>query len=268
MKKLLSLVLALMMTLSCAGCALAEEEEILVFLPLMEQLGDCTRQEADEETFYYDNATVQDLYTFLIMSSTFGAYYFDASDSLDDDDVLGFLLCVPGTDFSAVVLYSISDQQLVVSPQGSFYIPTQEMYDKRMAYLRMELQLPTGAGENILPQFYHCVGREPYASHISGSMEDIFDGQMCWTEYYDGIDQSRLTAYTLYMGMFGLEVWLDAMILDSELVEDTYLLHYSNGDAEVIVQYAPESQSAIVYYKPGVSYYLLSASELTQALGE
>lgn len=268
MKKLLSLVLALMMTLSCAGCALAEEEEILVILPLMEQLGDCTLQVADEETFYYDNATVQDLYTFLIMSSMFGAYYFDASDALEEDDLLGFMLYVPGTDFSAVVLYSMSDQQLVISTPDFFYIPTQEMYDARIAYLSMELQLPTGAGENILPQFYHCVDREPYASNLSGGMEDIFDGQMCWTEYYDGIDQSRMMTYTLLMGMFGLEVWLDAMILDSELVEDTYLLHYSNGDAEVIVQYTPQSQSAIVYYEPGVSYYLLSGSELTQALGD
>lgn len=69
------------------------------------------------------------------------------------------------------------------------------------------------------------------------------------------------------MMLFGFDLGIES-VSKTDDGNTAHVLHYSNGDAEVYALYVTETQETIVMYKPGVTYYLLSAGELETALGE
>lgn len=267
MKKMLSLILAALMLITLTLPALAEENTIVPLLPTADQMGGATLK-MDEESgyYYYVNATEDDLYAFLVYAAVFGAYKVDVSDP-ETPNVKNYYLFVPGTDFEAQIIYSGEHQQFFVVPNQGFYIPKDDMMATYEGYLTTDVKLPAGATANTLPQFYHCVGVNPYFSNNIGEIDYVFDGQLCWTEFYDSIDWNKMRAYTTTMYMFGFDVNVKLFSAEDNGVNNPFLLEYTNGDLEVLVLYDALNQTADVHYEPGVTLYLLSGDELNEAMG-
>ena len=81
------------------------------------------------------------------------------------------------------------------------------------------------------------------------------------------MDPIYLELYTMYLYVFNFDVQVDLCMAADDDTISTVVLHYINDEAEVIVTYFA-SGSASVYYKPGISYYLLSGSEMNQIFGD
>ena len=267
MKKMLSLMLAALMFITLTLPALAEENTIVPLLPVVDQLGNAALVVPEEDGYvYYINATEDDLYAFLVYSSVFGAYHVDVSDP-ETPNVKEYYLFVPGTSFEARVLYSADSQQFALVYNQKFYVPNDDMMATYESYLTMDVKLPAGATANTLPQFYHLVGVNPYFSNQIGDISYAFDGQLCWTEFYDGIDWNKMRSYTTFMYAFGFDVSVKLFSADDNGVNNPFLLEYTNGDLEVLVLYDALDQTAEVHYEPGVTLYLLSGDELNAAMG-
>ena len=141
--------------------------------------------------------------------------------------------------------------------------------DGLIDYYTRDLTLPSQEGSNILPQFYASIGRDGAdRSFVSGDLDFLpFGDAKCWTEVYDGVEPEQILQYLSDMVLFGFDVGFRSYKNDS-LSINVVLYDFDNGDAEITVKYSPDSQDASVYYKPGVSYYLLSGKEYTTAVSD
>lgn len=172
-----------------------------------------------------------------------------------------YVLAQPGSDFWGVAYLDESNDYLIVAFDLDCDVNEDAQLEELMAYYLQELTLPTENGRNVMPQFYASVGRTPYMQNLVGSLDYCFDGAMCWTEWYGEIDLARLWRYVSDVMLCGFDVWADYYDADDDGLVNMTLLHFSNGDAEVIVLYNAQDKNATVHYKPGVSYNLISGAD-------
>ena len=270
MKRTLSMMLSMMLSLMllilpALACAESSKPVIEPVIPMPAQLINAVLADegAADSPIIYKGATEEDLQYYLVAASFVGAYAIDISE----DGYPIYLLFTPGTAAVARVLFIKENEMLAISVNGEYSRASNVVLNRHLAYLEKDLKLPSGKGENIMPQFYTCVGRNPFYQAVM-EIDSVFDGRRCWVECYDGIDMTRMSAYTTFMAAFGFDVSVDSVMTDSDDIPYLVYLLYTNGDAEILVQYNATEQSAFVFYEPGVSYYLLSGSELLEALGE
>lgn len=226
-----------------------------------ENAGSKLSEDKDGVTVLYVPAEEEDLEYYINLSNLCGTYCYLRNDTY-------FLMRAEKTDPIGALLYDAENKvialQLIFDEEGHLYIRGEEDLEPILELFDRDLILPEGSGKNTFPQFYACVATLPYLNETKPS--GFFDGMDAWTEHYDGITADNLRNYTLYMMLFGFDLTIEGV----EKMDDgntVHVFHYSNGDAEVYVLYKTETQDTVVTYKPGVSYYLLSASELNTALG-
>lgn len=182
-------------------------------------------------------------------------------ETVFDDGITRYALLQPGSDLFGVAYLDEDEDRLVVTFDLDCHIFEDEELEILMSYYLQDLTLPTENGRNVMPQFYASVGQRPYLESLMGDMDYCFDGAMCWTEMYAQINFGRLWRYASDMMLCGFDVWYDATRADDNGCVQQVLLHFSNGDAEVIVMYDAEDETAVVHYKPGVSYNLISGED-------
>ena len=160
----------------------------------------------------------------------------------------------------AFVSYSEQKHQAYVQVLNDVMFIYDDRIQDLIDYYIQDLALPSKPGANILPQFYASIGRakEDYGYILSD--EDLpFNGDECWVEEYSSVTPRKMLNYLSDMVLCGFEASADFPgSLDSV---DRVIYYFQNGDAEIVVLYGTSDQSAWVYYKPGVSYYLFSGAE-------
>lgn len=267
MKKCIAMILALLLL---PLCALADGETPV--LPIPDGLGDRPITELslseDGNSLFaeYGGANEEDLEQYLTLCTMNGIYPKDFAAQVGKDGAL-YLLFVPGTAYVAFAEISPEDDALVImSSTGSgLLLAGEEELEPVYTFLSQDVRLPDGASGYVFPQFYAAVERMPDWQNQTEGTEGVFDGKLLWEEDYTGITNDKLLNYTRHMILFGFTVRAD----DAWTAEDGTVtlcrLHYTNEEAEVIVDYDPMTNAANVYYKPGVQYYLLDTRQLTEA---
>lgn len=206
----------------------------------------------------YAPADQDTLYAYLKLCAYSGLI--NAEQTLTDGTVR-YDLVQPGSDFWAVVYLDDAEEQLLVATDENNSIFEDGTLGALTEYYLQELTLPSENGRYVMPQFYASVGRNPFFQNQMGSLSYCFDDAMHWTEWYNEIDLAKMWRYTSDMLLCGFDVCLDYYEMDDNGYLQLALLHFSNGDAEVIVMYQAAEKQADVHYKPGVSYNLLSGED-------
>lgn len=258
MKKLISLLLALSF-LFAAAPAMAQE----VSLPLLDTINDApfvqSGDSSENEIYYaYDPADADDLEYFLTLCAITGVYSYPYSI---DETQQTYLLLKPGTDFAAIISYSIENGFMTVSAPRDCPATDEETLSAAIDYFLQDVALPSGNGANVMPQFYASVNSMIVSSGTFG-LNGIFDGELAWTEYYKNISFAQMDKYISEMMLCGFDVTITDFACGDDGVIDNCLYILDNGDAQIIVLYTDDYVS--VHYKPGVSYYLLSGEEYAQ----
>lgn len=262
------IILTVLLLISFQGVALASD--IKPMIPIAEQLSAAkiNDMEYDEENGFvcieYSPADSADLDYLFTLCAACGTFSIASPDSSDGQTQI-YLLLVPGTDFAGYVTFAPQEAYVRLFFPDSAGILEGDGLEALLAELYRIPRLPSGKGSNVLPQFYACVNRQPSRTGLQSDLSYAFDNQTCWTEIYDEIDSDKLSCYTIKMLQFGCMVNCDVFLTDDEERFDPCVLHFSNGDAEIIVNFSAPRQSATVHYKPGVSYNLLEARELAEA---
>lgn len=263
MKKLLAVLLVSALLLPCMAAA----EDIVPILPVCEKIGSAQLADVqisdDHSEVYlaYAPASSSDMELYLTVCSLVGTYC-----KPTDASGMNYRLFVPGSAYGGTVRYDSEKKEMIVySPAGPHFVSDEEL-DDLLSFANRDVKLPANASGSVFPQFYACVNRSPYNQGTVEGSTSIFSGKKCWTEYYDGMTNDSILLYTKLMYLFGFDMRADSILGSMEEGVTTCVLHYSNGDAEVIVIYTPAQGAASVSYKPGVSMTLLSAGELNEAL--
>ena len=256
MKKLLAIVLSCLFIFSTAHA----RQSVQTAIPLPENLIGATLTEVgqnDDGDIYviYAPATQEDFDYFLSLFSMAGIYKKELGDNV-------YTLFSPGSTFAGVTQFFSDGYILLVVPDDTMML-TDESFDAMIAYFTQPLALPTGKGNNILPEFYASVGRsQPLGQTIQD--ESIFGGIPCWREYYQDLSPDLLHKYIGEAILCGFDVWIDIVTTDENNNPDAFAIHLSNGDAEVILHYFTGTQNVSIVYKSGISYYLLRDAEYAQ----
>ena len=178
-----------------------------------------------------------------------------------DDTATQYAILKPGTSYAGVVALDHTEDFLyILTDMDILGYETVEL-EYMMEYYLQDIALPTELGTNAMPQFYASVNATPYYQGIVGEISYVFDNASCWTEWYSDIDYEALWQYMSDMLVCGFDIWLDMVQFDDNEMLTKSVIHFSNGDAEVIVVYDASDKDASVYYKPGVSYNLLDGDD-------
>lgn len=262
-RSLVSVILALALLL-CALPAMGEEE-VKVVIPLPSALssavfGDAYFDDEDVLTIIYNSAEEEDLDYYLLLCSFENIFKYEMEDGA------GYYLLAPGAGVIGEAYYLPDSENVVIFVLMFTHVAEDEAIGKQLELLERDIELPENAAGNVAPQFYAVAGRQPYHQGTSAS-SSLFDNQMSWTEYYDEIDAEVIRNYTVYMAMFGYDVQASGYLSRPEENMEIIRLRYSNGDAEIVVDYDVISNRTTVYYEPGVSYYLLDGAAMNDAFG-
>ena len=256
-KAFLSLLLILSLLMCMAAPACAEEEFVKLYaMPttlLDGTLAGASQLEDGGYGIMYQNASRDDLAYYLMLNSLACNFAMPIVEDL-------YQCNIPGTDEQGIVGYSAEDSVLYVTMDEDAAIVGDDALAGYIALLGSDITLPADATGIAAPQFYAAVSRQPYHTGLTGKDEN----SMQWTEYYDGIGWDELNHYTMLMTMFGFQVFAVDRVVEEDM--DILTLVYFNGDAEITVAHEANDCTAIVSYKPGVSYYLLDGSQLNDAL--
>ena len=256
-KAFLSLLLILSLLMCMAAPACAEEEFMKLYaMPttlLDGTLAGTTQLEDGGYAIMYQNVTRDDLAYYLMLNSLACNFAMPIVEDL-------YQCNIPGTDEQGIVGYSAEDSVLYVTMDEDAAIVGDDALAGYIALLGSDITLPADATGIAAPQFYAAVSRQPYRTGLTGKDEN----SMQWTEYYDGIGWDELNHYTMLMTMFGFQVFAVDRVVEEDM--DILTLVYFNGDAEITVAHEAVDGTAIVSYKPGVSYYLLDGGQLNDAL--
>ncbi len=269
MKKLTAALLLLCLTLCCFSAAGAETYTVI---PLPKTVGNAALSHASEEMdwFAYQDAEQKDLYEYLHLCNCYGSYpylYYDEKYP----DLQEYLLITPGAELSVLVVYDPDQKVLSVECMKKAQFAFHEETEKRRSLVKEEITLPSSiSARYVLPQFYQVLSINKGGMHqpsrqgrISG-LSYVFDEKECWYEFYEDVDPIYLMLYTMYVYPFYFDVEVDWFSVADDNTIDAMILHYYNDEAEVIVSYDAARNEATVYYKPGISYYLLNAQEMSQ----
>jgi len=256
MKKLPAAVLSLLLILLSAASAFAAETAIPLPETLIEAgLTDAGETDSSEIYCIYESATREDLDYFLTLCSMNGIYRKElAADT--------YVLVRPGTDFSAVIQLKPEGYILLLLPNDCMML-TEEGFNGLIAYFTQPVSLPSGKGSNVFPEFFASIGVTQSKGTVA-PLSGYFDDMNCWTEYYSDITADDIQKYTDEMILCGFDVWVDTIAADENDEIFAYVLHLSNGDAEIVLSYFLDTKTIHVSYKPGVSYHLLSGEEYAQ----
>lgn len=251
----LLLILSLLMCMTAPACA---EEEFMKLYAMPTTLLDGTLVGASqlEDGGYgimYQNASRDDLAYYLMLNSLACNFAMPVVEDL-------YQCNIPGIDEQGIVGYSAEDSVLYVTMGEDAAIVGDDALAGYIALLGSDITLPADATGIAAPQFYAAVSRQPYRTGLTGKDKN----SMQWTEYYDGIGWDELNHYTMLMTMFGFQVFAVDRVVEEDM--DILTLVYFNGDAEITVAHEANDCTAIVSYKPGVSYYLLDGGQLNDAL--
>ena len=262
------IVLIVAMLIMVQGVALASD--IVPTIPIAEQLstasisGTVYEEESGIACIEYSPADSNDLDYLFTLCAACGTFSIQIPNSSGRQEQ-NYMLLVPGTDYTAYAAYDSQESYVRLFFPDSASVVDGDNLEKLLDTLCVTPRLPSGSGKNVLPQFYACVERQPVWTGLQGEISYVFDDQMCWTEIYDEVDDVKLSKYTIKMLQFGCSVGCETFSTDDAGRYDPCVLHFSNGDAEVIVSYSARDQRATVYYKPGISYNLLDARQLAEA---
>ena len=269
MKKWFTAMLCLLMISAAALCAAEYKGTVL---PLLSQLVDASMtdgfssEDGSRSVAVYTPATEDDVDEFLALAAACGVFPIDMQ--LDEGAAIeGYYLVEPGTPFEAMVIYEAGAKELSIEfPTEITYIMGEETAAGIRMFYDYDVRLPSGSGGNTAPQFYAVINRQPFYQGTVGEASFAFDGATCWTEWYDEVEMDKIREYTIIMGMFGFYPEVDAYDFEEDGTLGTTLLCYSNGDAEILLLYSAAEKTATVYYEPGVTYNLLSGSDLNDIL--
>lgn len=270
MKKLTAALMILCLLLPCA----AVQAETYSTIPIAYTVGGTKLSYISDETdwFQYDDVERADLNECLRICASFGSYPYRYYDP-DAEDLEDYLLITPGAPLGALVIYSPAEKIMGIQLIDNVNFVFQEDVDKRLSIIPEDYVLPAGINaQYVLPQFYQVLSigkdaiHQPSWQGLASEVSYVFDGQECWCESYSNVDPMYLELYTMYLYVFNFDVQVDSFMAADDDTISTVVLHYTNDEAEVIVTYFA-SGSASVYYKPGISYYLLSGSEMNQVFG-
>lgn len=266
MKRMVIVVFIAAMLLQIAGIGAYAESSSAFALPEKLLNAEYTSSEPTDEgdgmfVLYYP-ASEEDFEYYINLSNLCGTY------SCYMDDVSCYLMRPEETSHVGLVICDAEKQILVVrmlfDAEGNLDALDETDLEADLELFDRNLILPEGSGKNTFPQFYASAGKLPYFQMTQEC--PFFDGKDAWSEYYAEITTEDLRQYTKYMMLFGFDLRIES-VSKMDDGNTMHVLHYSNGDAEVYVLYMTETQETIVMYKPGVTYYLLSAGELETALG-
>lgn len=251
----LLLILSLLMCMAAPACA---EEEFMKLYAMPTTLLDGTLVGASqlEDGRYgimYQNASRDDLAYYLMLNSLACNFAMPAGEDV-------FQCYIPGIDEQGAIGYFAEEKVLFITVSEDTATLGDDSLAGYIALLGSDITLPADATGIAAPQFYAAVSRQPYRTGLTGKDEN----SMQWTEYYDGIGWDELSHYTMLMTMFGFQVYAVDRVVEEDM--DILMLVYLNGDAEITVAHEANDGTAIVSYKPGVSYYLLDGSQLNDAL--
>lgn len=260
MKKLLSFVLSLMLLFSVTAMA---EGEASAALPIFSQLDQATLVEDSAFPFYYENASEDDLYHFIVLSTALGAYPLEIPNL---EDMIGYYLIVPGTDFLGRILFSPADKVIAVDANQDFIMYTDAVHEMLLSMLTQEVKLPANATKNTLPGFYAIAGAYDMGNQMA--FNSVFDGKLAWTELYNGVTNDTVNEYTIMMYLFGFDVTATSIAQSDDGLISNITLEYTNGEYEVIVKYDALEQYAYVHHEPGIVPLLLDGQQLSEALGQ
>lgn len=219
--------------------------------------------ETDEEKAYllYTSADEDTLQVYLKLCAFSGLTSIEYTSS---EKELVYGLIQAGSDFWGMVVLDKEEDYLLVAVDLESNVYNGDALNGIVEYYLQDLALPTENGPNVMPQFYASTNTSPYFQNVMGDLSYCFDNKMCWTEMYSGITLEKMWRYTSDMLLCGFDVWADQAKADDNGVVVKELLHFSNGDAEVIILYDAEDETATVHYKPEVLYNLLSGADYLQ----
>ena len=269
MKRLITVILALQLLL-IPSLHNARAEAEYPPLPFPAELVQAVFENytPDEEkgliSVLYSGATQDDLLFYLQLCASLGTY---PCPMEGEEDELYYLIA-PGNSVQALVSYLEKARALTVLFSGNVPIVTDDGLQDLFAFFSTDIRLPSNATGNVFPQFYACCGGQKPQEDGLYTADTVFDGKECWYEKYTSITPDLLENYCRHMMLFGFSVNTDYYTCDDQDAVNSCILHLSNGDAEVIVMYGAFTQTAMVFYKPGVEYTLLGVSELMSALSD
>lgn len=237
-----------------------------IHFPILENVGNAVYAEdgmLDNGDFYigYVNASKDDLELFVILCSYCGVY---AIGGPQDDGAVTYYLARPGYDFIAIAsLMPDSDRMVVEVPLESIGVGAAEI-EVMMEYYLQDLEMPSGYGVNVMPQFYASIGRT--SAEVDGLTSNIFntEAESCWMEMYSEVNYPTLHKYLSDMMLCGFDVRYDKVDFDDNNVMNSVTFMLNNGNSRIAILYDAEGCTAMVFYEPGVDRYLLSGSEYIQ----
>lgn len=262
------LVFACLLILPCAAGVASTEAVVPVPSEAYGAKADEMGLAGDAENGYtqlYGDAT-EDSFAYLLRLMNFCGYAAKPVE-LEEMDQAYVAYHLP-TETAVLLAYSEADKVALIHLfDDTPRILGDDEIDGLIDYYTQDLTLPSQEGSNILPQFYASIGRDGADnSYVSADLDFLpFGDAECWTEDYDDVEPEQILQYLSDMVLFGFDVGLRTYKNDS-LSINIVLYDFDNGDAEVTVKYSLDTQDASVYYKPGVSYYLLSGKEYTTAV--
>lgn len=240
-----------------------ETEEIRAYAPLMDTVEDAELvygklTEEGTANVVYMPADEDTLDYFMYLCNICGLY--GAETETEDKNLIAYELFAPGTTHRCVLCLDKEEETMIFSVPDTLYPVLQEDVEKELEYYEQEISFPAKFGKNVFPQFFASIGKSQPMGNIVSEVDYAFDGAECWMERYSGIPYAAFQKYIFEMILCGFSIEIDGgSVKDGKLV--TTIFHFDNGDAEVIVVYDSEDETASVYYEPGVTYYLLSGKE-------
>lgn len=241
------------------GSAFADEERVFPVPSEMDGAKMSGLETMDDGTVcvLYENATDSSL-AYMIRLLNF--YGYGVSQSSEDDGAEIRLAMNILTGVFLVIRYDADASEIKIFTTDQ---DTQQADDEEIQtvidYYTQSINLPSGAGAYVFPQFYASTGRlsASFTSYVDSA--DFFPGtEVCWREEYSDLTPDEIANYISDMVLCGFDVGFDYIADDDDFV---MIFPFTAGDAELILVYDVDLSEGYLLYKPGISYYLLSGVE-------
>lgn len=219
-------------------------------------------EDTGEHVRAYDNVTRAqfDDYLYTLNRLRFIAFPID----LDKGATEEYLIYHTYSDTLGYLSYDEAAALLSIHMFGELYVISQGDTLKQLESVdKLAYAIPGDAAGYVLAQFYAITGDTPTLQDQMQS-DSVFDGQMHWEEWYEGVSRKTIDNYLWVMGALGCEIEGKGISLSDS--EDSFkyerLLFKQDGKTLVVLTYLLDDRTAIVAYNPNEAYDLKTGDDL------
>ena len=187
---------------------------------------------------------------------------------LDNGATEEYLVYHTYSDTLGYLSYDESADALGIHTFGDLYLVNHDDTLKKPDSVdQLAYAIPGDAAGYVLAEFYAISGDQP-VDQSQMAQDSVFDGQMHWEEWYEGVTPKTIDYYLWVMGALGCEIEGDSLSLSDSDDVPTYerILLRQDGKTLVVLTYFMDDGYAHVAYKPGEAYDLKSGNDLTSMM--